>query len=926
VEGCFLPLTMTVDAKVTSARAFVRSLNILLKFARLYGFDHARTAAQFSTAWDELRAAMPQDGEAGLLLGTAGDQLLLDGVPMGGSQAERSFAQLLNAAGVASIQFSHGVTQDELSRMIRGFPLPGLKPAEMTSQLKAALTGTTGIRVNEVRFVAEDPSLSGVRAAAQITARTLGVGSEQLKEWLTDPQKLLELIAASEGSHSGSGDSGAEDSTGGFSARSGLMPSGAPRTTSGGSAMQPAGGGGVATEESPSHGFSAAALGVGEQDLVSVLKVLTQLGRQIGDPTATPSTVATVQKQIAEMPAQYQELLRQAISNFSAKSPDMRPSREMLVNLAEHMAIRFALERYDRGEVKVNAVRQTLERMSKEIESLREILGKHEDKMAKAGMQVESHAELLDRQFWASVPESGKCAVLLSTDAWCIPPRNIRTYLNELMQRGDAVLFARVLMYYAACIRSDEAEARRRTAMGMAELADLYANDPKELIAAIQMAGMQMGGERDPDIQSHVNSAFVRLSQEASARHCYPAIQQALTSLDGVENQRPSAAKEIRPRIGAEERLPEFLEEATRSENPAEGLVGVLRLIPQAAMAQITMRFNRSGHRLMNDRLAALAKELGDVATTRLREAVRMGSGSDAAEATGLLSRIDPAAIEEWLPGRIAEWPLAAQDRAVRVLASAGAPRRGEILLALYGSFDPLVRPITLDEMGMCGDTSLGSRLGQLLESEGHDEGTEYVRVKTIEALGRLHDAGAQPLLHKFLEERKAWRWAYHDEVRISALQAIAKVDPEWAASFQQRAGLDQWQLSLVPLDASMDVVWHRQRRYQRLRLREPVSAAITNLAEPARLAVKGLSLSGGTAICERHILPGTHVTLKIALGGMRSIRAQALVRDVRGESLGFEFVSMDLEDRSRLRRFLFSQIRPEGSPSSDIDKRPEKT
>jgi HEAT repeat protein len=344
--------------------------------------------------------------------------------------------------------------------------------------------------------------------------------------------------------------------------------------------------------------------------------------------------------------------------------------------------------------------------------------------------------------------------------------------------------------------------------------------------------------------------------------------------------------------------------------------------MPQAAVAQITVKFNRSGQRMMNDRLAALAKELGDEAAVRLREAVRMGSGPDAAEATGLLSRIDPAAVEEWLPQRIQEWPLAAQDRAVRVIAAAGAPERGELLLTLYSNFDPLVRPITLDEMGMCGDTSLSARIEQLLQSEDGGASSEYVRVKAIEALGRLHDAGARPVLQKFLEERRAWRWAYHDEVRISALQAIAKLDPEWAADFQPRAGLDPWQLSLAPLDASIDTLWHRQRRYQRLRLLEPVSAAITNLAEPARLAVKGLSLSGGTAATDRHILPGTHVALKIGLGGMRSIRAQALIRDVRGESLGFEFVSIDLEDRSRLRRFLFGQIRPDASPCSGTDGR----
>ena len=41
----------------------------------------------------------------GLLLGATGTQLLLDGVPLEGSPAEKQFAQLLSAAGLASLQF-----------------------------------------------------------------------------------------------------------------------------------------------------------------------------------------------------------------------------------------------------------------------------------------------------------------------------------------------------------------------------------------------------------------------------------------------------------------------------------------------------------------------------------------------------------------------------------------------------------------------------------------------------------------------------------------------------------------------------------------------------------------------------------------------------------------------------------------------------
>src|SRR5208282_6384822 len=52
-------MTQTINnARPAAARAFVRSLNILLKFARMYDFGHPRTAKQYETAWSELRTAL----------------------------------------------------------------------------------------------------------------------------------------------------------------------------------------------------------------------------------------------------------------------------------------------------------------------------------------------------------------------------------------------------------------------------------------------------------------------------------------------------------------------------------------------------------------------------------------------------------------------------------------------------------------------------------------------------------------------------------------------------------------------------------------------------------------------------------------------------------------------------------------------------
>ena len=99
---------------------------------------------------------------------------------------------------------------------------------------------------------------------------------------------------------------------------------------------------------------------------------------------------------------------------------------------AEHMAIRFALERFQKGEVKVNAVHQMMEHMSRQMDTLRQILKIQEDKMGKAGILVESHADILDRMFWAEVPEAGKKSVLLSHEAACVPPRNVRQFVESV--------------------------------------------------------------------------------------------------------------------------------------------------------------------------------------------------------------------------------------------------------------------------------------------------------------------------------------------------------------------------------------------------------------------------------------------------------------------------------------------------------------
>jgi len=71
--------------------------------------------------------------------------------------------------------------------------------------------------------------------------------------------------------------------------------------------------------------------------------------------------------------------------------------------------------------------------------------------MSEAGVLAESHREILDKQFWAAVPDSGKRAVLLSDEAWCIPARNVQSYVSELIKHGETADAISILKNYAAC-------------------------------------------------------------------------------------------------------------------------------------------------------------------------------------------------------------------------------------------------------------------------------------------------------------------------------------------------------------------------------------------------------------------------------------------------------------------------------------------
>ena len=610
----------------------------------------------------------------------------------------------------------------------------------------------------------------------------------------------------------------------------------------------------------------------------------------------------TFQSRLSSMPVRAQFTLQQALAGLAAQAPDAKPDKPMLLKLAEHVAIRFALDSYEKGELRVNAVKQLLDRMNTEIEALRKILGTQEEMMAQAGLSVQSYTELLDQEFWEQVPEENKKEVLTSDEAWCVPPRNVRAFLEDMLRRGELKTANEILMKYASCVGLEAPEARRTTAIGLSDLGELYGSgDGSALMDAIRRLGNQLAIEREPELQTLVSAAFVRLSQEAASKRCYPAMQQALASLESVETQRPGSTQSLRPRIGAEERLPEFIEEAMRTGQIADGMMDILALMPKATIHYVTNRFGHCGFREDCELLTTIVHNLGEDATQRMVENLQTAPASEAAEAIGLLSQLSPDSVEKILPARLSQWPRSVHDRTVRQLSTAPAEHRARLLVALYDSLDVMIRPLAIDEMGMSGQSS---SIPKLIELVGNDSTPGFTRVKAVEAVGRLHASGSSTLLQHILESKQVWRWVYPSELRIAAAQALLRVDPAVGMEKVATSGIDRKELTLEPIDPEPNASVIRQRRYARLKLSRNLAAVTTNLRENFRLTIPELNLGGGIGSGERHLAPGSLLSLKFS-HGVRSIKAQAIVRGARPQAMAFEFVEMDLEERYRMRKML---------------------
>jgi hypothetical protein len=171
--------------------------------------------------------------------------------------------------------------------------LGGSKAQDVVKEIKSAFgdSKTASIRITEVRFVAADPSTGEISIAAQIAAQTLG---PEFKQWLNDPQKLLQLIAAAEGAKSGGVAGGAPE---------GSVPNAGPAVEG----AVPATGGGA---------WAGGVVPLQEEEVIQTIRLLTRFGEVGGDPNADTTAL---QKELTTVDANTKVNLQQLLGSLASQ-------------------------------------------------------------------------------------------------------------------------------------------------------------------------------------------------------------------------------------------------------------------------------------------------------------------------------------------------------------------------------------------------------------------------------------------------------------------------------------------------------------------------------------------------------------------------------------------------------------------------------
>jgi hypothetical protein len=493
---------------------------------------------------------------------------------------------------------------------------------------------------------------------------------------------------------------------------------------------------------------------------------------------------------------------------------------------------------------------------------------------------------------------------LRGPEVWCVPVAALRHTLGQLADAGaDAPRreARNIVLNYARRIEHTEPAARRSVAAGLNELSSIIESLwPNQLPEDLSRGAMKaLDVEKAPETAALLAAFVESLGRIAVSRGDYSGFESILTGLERVpQDKEHDHMAALAKRLVAQDRWLLLVDAALAHRALDPVLPRLLQRNPERLLDRMTLLLTEPRGAEMVPAMARLLRSIGvpvlNLLETRLYEARRQRVTA----AIKLLAAADPERLLRGLARAMASWEWNLQDLAISELSrpnnSASALSTAFVFSAILADAHPLVVPMMIDQLGLAQEATAVPQLMEIAAGEHEVLRDQFVRIKAIEALGRIHATEAAELLRTLAESREGLTYAEPAGLRAAAEDALAVIENR--PSFKQAVAAFG-----APGQSSSSFVI--PRRYVRVPLDSPLRAQIEGA--PAGLArVKTISLGGAYLESPRKLSIGDSIKLEVR-AGLRKINFTAVVRNIGPDGSGVEFVHMRDEDREKLRKLV---------------------
>jgi len=602
------------------------------------------------------------------------------------------------------------------------------------------------------------------------------------------------------------------------------------------------------------------------------------------------------------------ETVRMLLSSISQYSPreGERP-QPYLLRLSESLILEFLGAEFSAGTLAPAAVKQTIGRLSDVLVTSGEYKGPHSSQhltLLATTWANESHREQIFEKFWVELPPREKSAVLRGPEVWSVPVVALKKTLGQLAETGaDAPRreARNILLNYSRRVEQENVYGRRAVAAGLNEMTaiieSLWPNQVPEDLSRGTLKALEK--ETIPETAALLAAFLETLGRIAVVRGDYTGFETILIGLErSPRDKEHDHMSALGHRLVAQDRWM-LLVDASLANRPLDPVLPrLLQRDPERLLDRLTLLMTEPRGAEMIAAMARLLRTIGvpvlNLLETRLYEARRQRVSA----AIKLLAATDPERLLRGLARALASWEWNLQDLAVSELsrpANAGSAQTAAFVFsAVLADAHPLVVPMMIDQIGLAMETTAVPQLMEIAAGEHEVLRDLFVRIKAIEALGRMRAVEAAELLKMLAEGREGLAFSEPSGLRAAAEDALAMLEDRPSSS-RARAAFES--------GAGSNSNYVVPRRYVRVPLESPLRAQIDG-SQVGLARVKTISLGGAYLESPKKLTVGDSIKLEVR-SGLRKIHFTAVVRNIGPDGSGVEFVHMKDEDRDKLRKLV---------------------